>query len=45
MSNAPTKVSEYDAIAKIVQQYIDAARSGRGDDMKPVFHSGATIFG
>jgi len=45
MSNAPTKVSEYDAIAKIVQQYIDGARSGRGDDMKPVFHTGATIFG
>ncbi len=45
MSNAPTKVSDYDAIAKIVQQYIDGARSGRGDDMKPVFHKGATIFG
>ncbi len=45
MSNAPTKVSEYDAIAKIVQQYIDGARAGRGDDMKPVFHTGATIFG
>ena len=45
MSNASTKVSEYDAIAKIVQQYIDGARSGRGDDMKPVFHTDATIFG
>ncbi len=45
MSNAPTKVSEYDAIAKIVQHYIDGARSGRGDDMKPAFHTDATIFG
>jgi len=45
MSNAPTKVSEYDAIAKIVQHYIDGARSGKGDDMKPAFHKDATIFG
>ena len=45
MNNAPTKVSEYDAIAKIVQQYIDGARSGRGDDMKPAFHEDATVFG
>ena len=45
MSNAPTKVSEYDAIAKIVQHYIDGARSGRSDDMKPAFHTDATIFG
>ncbi len=45
MSNASTKVSEYEAIAKIVQQYIDGARSGRGDDMKPAFHEDATVFG
>ncbi len=45
MSNAPTKVSDYDAIAKTVQQYIDGAKSGRGDDMKPAFHKDATIFG
>ena len=45
MSNAPTKVSEYDAIAKVVQHYIDGARSGKGDDMKPAFHKDATIFG
>ncbi len=45
MSNTPTNVSEYDAIAKVVQHYIDGAKSGRGDDMKPAFHKDATIFG
>ena len=45
MSNAPTNVSGYDAIAKTVQHYIDGGRSGKGDDMKPAFHKDATIFG
>ncbi|MGI9301301.1 MAG: nuclear transport factor 2 family protein [Gammaproteobacteria bacterium] len=45
MGNASTKLSEYDAINKIVQQYIDGARSGRGDDMIPAFHKDATVFG
>ncbi len=45
MSNAPTNLSEYDAITKVVQHYIDGANSGRGDDMKPAFHEDATIFG
>ncbi len=45
MSNAATKVSDYDAITKSVQHYIDGARSGRGADMKPAFHKDATIFG
>ncbi len=45
MSTTTTKVSEHDAITKIVQHYIDGARSGRGDDMKPAFHRDATIFG
>jgi hypothetical protein len=40
-----TAVQEYDAIAKTIQHYIDGARSGKGDDMKPAFHPGATIFG
>ena len=38
-------MSESDAIAKTVQHYIDGARSGKGDDMKPAFHKDATIFG
>ncbi len=45
MSNALTNVSEYDAIAKVVQHYIDGAKSGAGDDMRPAFHKEATIFG
>ena len=45
MSDTPTSVNEFDAIAKTVQHYIDGARSGRGDDMKPAFHSLATIAG
>ncbi len=45
MSNVPTKVSENDAIARTVQHYIDGAKSGKGDDMKPAFHKDATIFG
>ena len=45
MNCAPTNVSEYDGIADVVQQYVDGARSGRGDDMRPAFHEDATIFG
>ncbi len=45
MSNAPTNVSDHDAITTTVQHYIDGAKSGRGTDMKPAFHKEATIFG
>ncbi len=45
MSNATTNMSEYDVIAKVVQHYIDGAKSGKGDDMKPAFHPDATFFG
>ncbi len=45
MSNAPTNVSEYGVIAKVVQHYIDGGRSGKGDYMKPAFHKDATSFG
>jgi len=45
MTNVPTDVRTYDAIAKTVQHYIDGAKSGRGDDMKPAFHKDATVFG
>ena len=45
MSTATLNVSEYDVIADVVQHYIDGAKSGRGDDMKPAFHKDATIFG
>lgn len=45
MSDKPTAVDEYDAITKTIQHYIDGAKSGRGDDMKPAFHESATISG
>ena len=45
MSDSPTGLSDYEAIAKVVQHYIDGAISGKGDDMKPAFHEDATIFG
>ncbi len=38
-------ISEYKAIADTVQIYLDGARSGKGDDMRPAFHEQATIFG
>ncbi len=45
MSHTPSHVSEYDAIAKVVQHYLDGAKSGKGEDMKPAFHKDATVFG
>ena len=39
------EVSDYTAIAKVLKHYIDGAKSGKGDDMKPAFHPDATIFG
>lgn len=45
MNDKPTDVEEYDAIAALIQHYIDGAKSGKGDDMKPAFHEDATIFG
>ncbi len=45
MTNVTTETNEHEAITKTVQHYIDGARSGKGDHMKPAFHEGATIFG
>ena len=45
MSTALANVSDYDAIADVLKRYTDGAKSGRSDDMKPVFHEDATIFG
>ena len=45
MSISTTNVTERDQIATVVQHYIDGAKSGRGDDMRPAFHKDATIFG
>jgi len=45
MSNTTINISEYDAITKTVQHYINGATSGSGKEMKPAFHQDATIFG
>jgi len=45
MSNTPVKLNEYHGITRVIQHYIDGARSGNGDDMQPAFHKDATIFG
>jgi len=45
MSNSINTAIEQDAITKVLQHYIDGARSGMGDDMKPAFHEDATVFG
>ena len=37
--------SEREAVARTIQIYVDGGKSGKGDDMKPAFHSGATIYG
>lgn len=43
--SAVADVNEHEAIEAVVQHYLDGARSGRGADMEPAFHPGATIFG
>ena len=45
MTASSKDLSEYRAIANVVQRYVNGAKSGRGDEMKPAFHEDATIFG
>jgi len=40
-----TYVNEVDAITKVVANYLEGARSGKGAAMKPAFHDAATIYG
>ncbi len=43
MSN--THADETKMIESTIQHYINGAKSGKGDEMKPAFHEDATIFG
>ena len=45
LANTPIGLSEYEAIARTVQHYIDGGKAGRSDEMKLAFHPDATIFG
>ncbi len=45
MSATSSYVNEIDEITKVMQAYIEGARTGNGAAMKPAFHNDATIFG
>ncbi len=45
MSNAAAQSGDREAIAKVIQTYVSGGISGKSDDMRPVFHEGATIYG
>lgn len=39
------KVTNEVEIRRLIQHYIDGAKSGKGSDMQPAFHEDATIYG
>ena len=45
MDDVSSNTDDREMIEKTVQFYIDGAKSGKGDDMKPAFHADATSFG
>lgn len=45
MTETSISSGDQELITQTVQYYIDGAKSGKGADMKPAFHSDATIFG
>lgn len=45
MDNAAAVLDDHDAIHKVMDAYIDGARSGRVEDLEPSFDEGATIQG
>jgi hypothetical protein len=45
MSSVATKTSEREAIVGTLEHYLEGAKSGSGERMKPAFHEDATIFG
>ena len=44
-STSAATVSDHEAITRTIKIYVEGGKSGRGADMKPAFHQGATIFG
>ena len=44
-NNTAVNLSDYDAINRTVQHYIDGGKTGKSDEMKLAFHPDATIFG
>jgi hypothetical protein len=45
MTTPTAASSDREAITRTVQVYVAAGKSGKGAEMKPAFHPGATIFG
>ena len=45
MTTIATHTIDNEMIEKTVQFYINGAKSGKGNDMKPAFHADATVFG
>lgn len=45
LNNAPTALSEYDAITNTIQHYIAGGKTGQTAEMRKAFHPDATIFG
>lgn len=45
MRHTATEIADYHAITQLIQHYIDGARAGKGELMKPAFHPDATIYG
>lgn len=45
MNEAVESADDRALITRTIQYYSDGAKSGKGADMKPAFHSEATIFG
>lgn len=43
--NATAPAGDVEAITQVIQTYVNGGISGKGDDMKPAFHEGATIYG
>jgi hypothetical protein len=39
------ELSDYEAIARTIQMYVDGGRLGKTEMMKAAFHPGATIYG
>ena len=45
MTTASAQSTDREAIEKAIQTYVNGGISGKGSDMQPAFHDGATIYG
>jgi hypothetical protein len=45
MSTASAQINDKEAITRVIDTYVNGGISGKGEDMRPAFHEGATIYG